>query len=227
MVCSLDGAATLRGRSGPLSSEADQHLFRLLRAQADAVVVGAGTVAVERYRRVRLPDELARLRVGAGLDGSPPLVVVSKFLALDLSAPPFSDPAGSDKGDLIVVTTPSASSDQVEAARRLADRVIVASGPDVPAEVTSTLAEMGLSRLLCEGGPRLLHSFMASGLISHLCLTVAPLITGAQGLALLGPVALDAPVAMAPVHLLEEGGWLFLLLRVLSDRTGGSQGNSP
>ncbi|MDA8391710.1 MAG: dihydrofolate reductase family protein [Actinomycetota bacterium] len=213
MVTSLDGAATIRGRSGPLSSEADQYLFKLLRAQSDAVVVGAGTVAVERYRRVRLPGELAGRRKQAGLGSLPPLVVVSRLLALDFSTPPFTDPPD-EAGGLIVVTTPSAPAEQMEAAAEVADRLIVADGPDFPADVTSALGEMGLERVLCEGGPRLLHSFLRSGLVSHVCLTVAPLLAGAQELSLLGPEALERPLRMDPVHLLEQAGWLFMLLRV-------------
>ena len=42
MVMSLDGAATVRGRSGGLSGEADRQVFALLRALADVIVVGAG-----------------------------------------------------------------------------------------------------------------------------------------------------------------------------------------
>jgi RibD C-terminal domain len=48
MVSSLDGRATLAGRTSGLSSELDRTLFHHLRSQADAVMVGAGTLREER-----------------------------------------------------------------------------------------------------------------------------------------------------------------------------------
>lgn len=48
-VASLDGAASLEGRSEPLSSPADKRVYRLLRALSDVILVGAGTVRVEGY----------------------------------------------------------------------------------------------------------------------------------------------------------------------------------
>jgi riboflavin biosynthesis pyrimidine reductase len=48
MVASADGAATVSGRSGGLSREADRTVFGVLRALADVVLVGAGTVRAAR-----------------------------------------------------------------------------------------------------------------------------------------------------------------------------------
>ena len=53
MVTSMDGAATLLGRSGGLSSEWDQQVFAMLRALTDVILVGAGTVRAEHYGPVR------------------------------------------------------------------------------------------------------------------------------------------------------------------------------
>ena len=60
MVASLDGAATLLGRSGGLSSEADQQVFAMLRAITDVILVGAGTVRAEGYGPVRPESEGVR-----------------------------------------------------------------------------------------------------------------------------------------------------------------------
>ena len=46
MIFSLDGAASLHGRAGPLSGRLDQQLFLALRGYADVVLVGAGTCAL-------------------------------------------------------------------------------------------------------------------------------------------------------------------------------------
>ncbi len=69
MVSTVDGRATLDGRSGALSGSADRALFHGLRSAVDAVLVGAGTVRAERYGRI-IPDaarsELRRARAQRG-----------------------------------------------------------------------------------------------------------------------------------------------------------------
>ena len=56
MVSTLDGAANGEsGTSGSINNDADKRVFRALRAQADAVVVGAGTARTERYRVADVP----------------------------------------------------------------------------------------------------------------------------------------------------------------------------
>src|ERR1700693_6019696 len=49
MVSTVDGRASIDGRSGPLGNRADRELFHALRAAVDGVLVGAGTVRAERY----------------------------------------------------------------------------------------------------------------------------------------------------------------------------------
>jgi riboflavin biosynthesis pyrimidine reductase len=48
-VATLDGRATIEGRSGPIGSEADTEMLVGLRGRFDAVMIGAGTMRVERY----------------------------------------------------------------------------------------------------------------------------------------------------------------------------------
>ena len=87
MVAGLDGSLAWNGKVGALSSEADRSLFVRLRGIADAVVVGAGTVRAEGYGPVKLPEARRAERVAAGRSAVPPLVVVSRSLDLDWSAP--------------------------------------------------------------------------------------------------------------------------------------------
>lgn len=71
MVGGLDGSAAIGGRVAALSTEPDAALFRLMRALADVVLVGAETVRREGYRRLRLPEERAAARQAAGRPGRP------------------------------------------------------------------------------------------------------------------------------------------------------------
>ena len=71
MVGGLDGSAAIDGRVGDLSTAPDAELFRLMRALADVVLVGAETVRAEHYGVVRLPPERAAARVAAGRPATP------------------------------------------------------------------------------------------------------------------------------------------------------------
>ena len=53
-VTSLDGMVELGGRSSPLGGPADREAFMAMRAVADVILVGAGTVRQEKYGPVRL-----------------------------------------------------------------------------------------------------------------------------------------------------------------------------
>jgi riboflavin biosynthesis pyrimidine reductase len=78
MVSSADGKATLAGRTAPMSAEADRELFHHLRTQADGILVGAGTVRIERYGRVTKTDELQAKREREGLRPDALAVIVSR-----------------------------------------------------------------------------------------------------------------------------------------------------
>lgn len=57
MIVSVDGRATLAGRSGGLGNEADRTVFLDLRTQTDAVMAGTATIAIEGYGPlVRSPE---------------------------------------------------------------------------------------------------------------------------------------------------------------------------
>jgi riboflavin biosynthesis pyrimidine reductase len=177
MVTSLDGAATVDGRSGGLSNEADQQVFAMLRAYADVILVGAGTARAEGYGPVRPESE--GLRWAWLRDGRPPsapIAVVTRALDLDLGsalltgAPPHAR--------TIVITTESASPGRRAEAARTAD-VIVAGEVRVDLKAAvDALAERGHQRISCEGGPHLLGQIAGAGLLDELCLTISPLLAG-------------------------------------------------
>jgi hypothetical protein len=69
MVSTLDGAVAFSGRAGRLGGPGDKLLFSVLRSLADVVLVGAGTVRVERYGPPRIGG--AGLGVAAFHRGGP------------------------------------------------------------------------------------------------------------------------------------------------------------
>jgi riboflavin biosynthesis pyrimidine reductase len=177
MVASLDGAATVDGRSGGLSNEADQQVFALLRAHADVILVGAGTARAEGYAPVRPESEGLRwawLRDGRA--PSAPIAVVTRALDLDLASPLLADSPPSAR--TIVITTEAAPAERREAAARTAEVIVAGEAMVDMKAALDALAGRGYQRVLCEGGPHLLAQLTGEDLLDELCLTLSPLLAG-------------------------------------------------
>ena len=76
-VLSLDGRATLGGRSGPIGTDTDTAMLVALRTRVDAVMIGAGTMRAENYGRVVADPAKRELRERDGLAPDPLMVIVS------------------------------------------------------------------------------------------------------------------------------------------------------
>lgn len=159
-VSSIDGVIAFDAEHASAGSaisgrnESDRFLMGLLRALADAVLVGAGTVRADAAHlwtaeHVYPPaaEHFHALRRRLGLTEQPRLCIVSASGELDSSIRAL-------KGALL-----------------LRGRL---SGE----EIMAALQAQGYSRVLCEGGPHLLGTLMRANLIDELFLTVAPQVAG-------------------------------------------------
>ena len=210
LVSSADGRATIHGHSAPLSSQADRELFHALRAPADAVLVGAGTVRAERYGRLIRDPSVRALRRSRGLSEEPLACVVSASLDLDPGIPLLDDPA-----TRLVVITPSqrempATGMPVSYVRPLADGRL-----DLAAALRELTQSFGVQLLLCEGGPHLARELVGAGLIDELFLSLSPLLAagdlpGEPAMGILAGAGLDPPVELELRDALEADGHLFL-----------------
>ncbi|MFT3662577.1 MAG: dihydrofolate reductase family protein [Gordonia sp. (in: high G+C Gram-positive bacteria)] len=208
-VTSVDGAAAVDGRSGGLGSHGDRLLFGILRELSDAVLVGAATALAEDYG---VP--------AARPDGSrPALVLASRSLDVpDDYAPAF------DAGTLIA--TCAAAPRERRARLLAAGATPVDCGVDTvePARLRAVLAERGLRRVLCEGGPRLHAELIAAGVLDQLALTLSPNLTGGDGPRIAhgaAPAGGLSPVRLR--HLIgDDEGYLYFLW----DRDAGATGES-
>lgn len=206
MVASADGAATASGASAALSGEADKRVFGVLRALADVILVGAGTVRQEGYGPAQVRDQYLGARSEAGQGPAAAIAVVSTRLDLDLTLPLFTEPTV----PTLVLTTSDAPQESVGAARAAGVDVIAAGTGRVDlALAVDRLAERGLGRILCEGGPTLLSQVVAAGRMDELCLSLSPQLRSGDSPRILHGPELPGEVPLILHTLLTEDGYLF------------------
>lgn len=215
MVSTVDGKATLgRGRvRGPIGSPVDRELMRRLRAGADAVMRGAGTLRASPYYP-GVPEDLAAGRALRGQPEQPLLVVVTGSCDLPLDAPAFARAPRRP----VVVTGGRADPVRVAAARERADVVVAGDGElDLRRALAWLYEHRGVRRLLLEGGPTLNHAFFAAGLVDELFWTVAPKVAGYEAdLTLVhGPALLEPLPRLELVTAWLHEDELFLRYRIV------------
>ncbi len=215
MISSADGRATLGGRSGALGGRADKELFHGLRTAVDAVLVGAGTVRVEGYRRLVRDERRREIRRARGLAEEPLACVVSGRLALGSEIPLLSDP----HARVAILTTSAASLPadcraEIEYVRAPRDGVL-----DLPRAMAELRERFDVRTLLCEGGPHLSAQLVAEGLVDELFLSLSPKLAGGDAtnetLRILSGPELDPPVALELRAALEHDSHLFLRYKIL------------
>jgi riboflavin-specific deaminase-like protein len=210
MATTLDGRATIDGRSGPIGNRADRELFHALRADVDAVMAGAGTVRVERYGRI-IPNEATRERRRArGLEQEPLACIVSARLSLPDDLPLLNEPAAR-----VVIVTPSAASlsgacAQLDYVRAASDGLL-----DLRAAMRELAERFGVRTLLCEGGPHLNGALLQAGLVDELFLSLAPKLTGGEdvtgeALRMIAGATFEQPRELELLGALENESHLFL-----------------
>lgn len=175
MVTTLDGAAVgPDGLSGSVSSPADQLVFNAVRRDADAVLIGAGTMRAEQYTPMRAKPADAARREAAGQLPAPVIAVVSGSLELPWHLPVWRESACRP----MVLTGSTVDPARLAKAREHADVVVL---DDTDADtIVAALVQRKLTRIVCEGGPRLLRDLVAADLVDEADITVSPVFAGTE-----------------------------------------------
>jgi len=232
-VSTLDGVVSYQTREaaggGEISGffDPDRFVMGLLRALADVVLIGAGTLRAAPHEawtpgfvHPASAAHFAALRRQLGLRRDPITAVVTGSGALDLRHPGLADPTL----EVVAITTDAGAAALRRQAvpghveiRGMGDRVD-------PNDVLLTLALHGARLVLCEGGPHLFGQLVSAGLVDELFLTVAPQLAGRSAaiprLSLVEDVAFgvaDAPWARL-ADLRRAGDHLFARYRLNEGR---------
>ncbi|HET9153432.1 MAG TPA: dihydrofolate reductase family protein [Solirubrobacterales bacterium] len=187
-VATVDGRATIEGRSGPIGSDADTAMLVGLRKRFEAVMIGAGTMRVERYG----PTE-------------PLLVLVSGRLDLPWDAPLFTE----EEGEVLIFTSSEAEPPETAASVEV---VRHEGAVNLREALRHLRQERGVRAVLSEGGPHLHAQMQADGLVDDLFLTIAPKLSGG-GAPRITEGSLPGVAELELAWLLEEGGELFARYR--------------
>src|SRR6195256_6468103 len=183
-VSSLDGVVSL-GTKPPAGSTisgkypADRFLMGLLRACADAVVIGAGTLRgtpghiwTPAHVFPGLATEFTALRSNLGRSREPALVVLTASGKLDFAHPALV------KGAIVMTTAAGAK----KIGHRLPPTCeLIAMGRGKSLDVGKAIDELGsrgLKVLLTEGGPHLMGQLIDEGLLDEAFLTISPVVAG-------------------------------------------------
>src|ERR1700679_936677 len=194
-VSTLDGVVSFNipgqseGAQISKSNEEDRFIMGLLRASADAVLVGSGTLQAVGPQGTWLPESVYpaakdlyrqyRTEV-LGKPEYPIVVVVTGTGGLDLASAVFHTP----RTRVLILTTEQGkqrlSQSGSEALVSVEVKALPTAEKDIPpsAILTSLRQEAGVELLLHETGPTLFGEFLAGGFMDELFLTVAPQIAG-------------------------------------------------
>jgi len=168
----LDGkVATRTGDSKWISGEMSRARAHRWRSECDAVAVGAHTAIQD--------DPLLTARV-EGVARQPRRVVFDSEASLALDS---QLARSASEVPVILVCSRAASRTAADALRNIGIEVIVATGENEAARVTSALCELGsrdVQSLLLEGGPHLAGVFLEAGEIDEARIFVAPMIAGGR-----------------------------------------------
>jgi riboflavin biosynthesis pyrimidine reductase len=183
-VSTIDGVVAIRGlrQSNKLISEgneADRFVMGLLRACADAVLVGSGTMLASpstlwTAERAYPPsaDAYADLRRRLGRAARPQIAIVTASGLIEVDHPVLEEGA-------FVLTTEQGAAKLGNSLPASSQAVVLPGGDDVDVRAAvAFLHERGNELILSEGGPTLFGSLLAAGLVDELFLTISPLLAG-------------------------------------------------
>jgi len=165
MIATVDGRAALNGSAVGIGSAVDKRLLFELRAEADVVLHGAGTVRADPLS-ARVPHDLVEQRVNRGQTPQPLGAIVTRSGSLPETHPYYESPT------VIYCTS---------------DAAVLVRGPLVEvcrvASVVAAVGDLGrrgARRVLCEGGATLNAALLEAGLVDDIFLTIAPKLIGGQ-----------------------------------------------
>lgn len=209
VAITADGKMDSFERKGSaISSKQDKERVDQLRADADAVLIGGKTLLGEYPKLTVKSEALRESRVKRGMPPNP--IKVGVVTSADI--PLESDFIQAGPARVVIFTTSQTSSSHLETLRGGGIEVFVDESPRVDLKkMMGTLCEIGVKRLMVEGGGTINFELLRLGLIDELTIYIAPIILGGE----------HAPTLASGLGLARSEAIALKLTNVVSHRDGG------
>jgi 2,5-diamino-6-(ribosylamino)-4(3H)-pyrimidinone 5'-phosphate reductase len=166
---------TFERKGSAISSKQDKQRVDELRAAADGILVGGGTLLGEAPKLTVKSEALREGRVSQGRSPNP--IKVGVVTVADVQ--PDSDFIKAGDSRKVIFTTSQTSNSQLERLRALGVEVFVDESQRVDlSKMMLTLKRIGVDHLMVEGGGTINFELMRLGLVDELFIYVAPMIFG-------------------------------------------------
>jgi 2,5-diamino-6-(ribosylamino)-4(3H)-pyrimidinone 5'-phosphate reductase len=178
VAMTADGKIDTFARKGAaISSQRDKERVDVLRAESDAVMVGGRTLLDEDPKLTVKSEVLRAERIARGLAPNPIKVGVVTNAELD-SHSKFIHEGG---GRVVIFTTHRTSKDQLASLRSQNAEVFIHESERVDlGTMMQSLKELGINRLMVEGGATLNFELIRLGLVDEVSAYMAPMIFGGE-----------------------------------------------
>ena len=166
---------TFQRKGSAISSERDKERVDRLRADADAIMVGGKTLLDEDPKLTVKSEELRAERVKSGRSPNP----IKVGVVTEAHLRPESDFLSAGPANIVIFTTRWTSKHHISLLKSLGVDVYVDDSDKVKLpKALETLKQIGVERLMVEGGARLNFELLRLGLVDEVTAYVAPMVFG-------------------------------------------------
>ncbi len=195
---------TFQRKGAAISSQRDKERVDRLRAESDAVMVGGRTLLDEDPKLTVKSEALRTERVARGLSPNP----VKVGMVTEANIRPDSMFLNTGPAHIVIFTTHRTSKDGLAFLRSRGVDVYVHYSEKVDlSKALATLKELGIQRLMVEGGATLNFELLRLQLVDEITAYIAPMIFGGESApTMAGGPGLERSAAI-PMKLIDVEKW--------------------
>jgi 2,5-diamino-6-(ribosylamino)-4(3H)-pyrimidinone 5'-phosphate reductase len=195
---------TVARRGAAISSQRDKERVDRLRAESDAVMVGGRTLLDEDPKLTVKSEALRAERLARGLTPNPVKVGIVTRAEFD----PHAKFLQEGPAHIVIFTTQRTSNDQISLLKSHGADVFVDDADKVDLQnALARLHQLGIRRLMVEGGATLNFELLRLGLVDEVSAYVAPMIFGGESAPTMAAGAGLARGAAIPLELIDMERW--------------------
>jgi len=174
---SLDGKlSTIERKQVKISNKEDFERVDRLRAESDAVMVGSNTAVGDDPKLVVKSEALRQKRIDKGLPENPAKVMVGSIRNLKTESD-FLDYGNAEK---IIFTTEKENNEKIAALKKKAKVFVLPKTKNNINEMVGILYDLGIHRLMIEGGGTINFEMLEAGLVDEIYVAVGPKVFGGK-----------------------------------------------